>query len=144
MSSYGTTNSNRLTTNTKSKTTEFKNVDQQLSMGLYASYRNTNGNMKSNTMPMISSTTTQIIQSEHGPVSIASTEILFDSEPDEFDDENEIVSKTIWNNNIKEERAKLPPPVPPRNSSTRNQGISRTNIHITPGTVHCHVNNSTK
>ncbi|KAE9548140.1 hypothetical protein FO519_008647 [Halicephalobus sp. NKZ332] len=124
--------------------------------GLYASYKNSNGtNKKSNTMPVISTTMTD---GERNNVSIASTDIYFDSEPEEFDYEEDLIERekewnvngsrinqTEWNMNgskIDKKENEFPPPVPPRRASGNKFPINRTNIHITPGTAHCHNGNS--
>ena len=187
--------------------------------GLYATYRNnqSNGNaismngnflphsqtsrmdnkQKSCTMPSISTT----LKSHQGPVTIASTDIYFDSEPEEFEeDDNQAFhhhrrhgaapapappplpprqSRESNNNNFEttiingkngtlkngNKKAAAPPPLPskpkpstitattttqpPRNhekppppsskiSVNNRPTITRTNIHITPGTANCH------
>jgi len=110
--------------------------------GLYASYKNVNGtNKKSNTMPVISATT--ILDAERNNISIASTDIYFDSEPEEFDYEEDLLErKKNWNtNNDRTIKKESPPPIPPRRGSEK-YSINRTNIHITPGTAHCHNGNS--
>lgn len=112
--------------------------------GLYASYKNANGtNKKSNTMPVISTTT--ILDAERNNISIASTDIYFDSEPEEFDYEEDLLErKKNWNtNNDRTIKKESPPPIPPRRGSEK-YSINRTNIHITPGTAHCHNGNSPK
>ena len=137
MASIGTSNNHTINANS-----QFNNQYA----GLYATYKNANGsNKKSNTMPVISTTT--ILDGETNNVSIASTDIYFDSEPEEFDYEEDLLERQKgWNINNDSrviENNESPPPIPPRRGSAK-YSINRTNIHITPGTAHCHNGNSPK
>lgn len=99
MASIGSTNS-FVNTLTASSGLIIGNSGESTPRGLYATYRNQsnavsmNGNfsnprmdnMKSNTMPSISTT---LKSTANGPVTIASTDIYFDSEPEEFEDEED-------------------------------------------------------
>jgi hypothetical protein len=99
MASIGSTNS-FVNTLTASSGLIIGNSGESTPRGLYATYRNQsnavsmNGNfsnprmdnMKLNIMPSISTT---LKSTANGPVTIASTDIYFDSEPEEFEDEED-------------------------------------------------------